>query len=84
MTERKKMTVAESRDEWRDLCLTERERADVAEAMAATYKADLDLAEKELAWRRTWRARWDLVSHDAAFVMLLLLVMSLFLWVITR
>lgn len=49
------MTLTQQRDEWRNLALQERERANEAEMMRDTYKVDLHRAERELTGMRSWR-----------------------------
>ena len=56
MIEGKKMTLAQSRDEWRSLALQEKVRADLAEAWVVSLRADLARADSE---NRYWRDnRW--------------------------
>lgn len=83
MTE-KKMTLTQQRDEWRNLALQERERANEAEGMRDTYKADLYRAEAELSGMRSWAARWERWRNDGVFVTVLLLVGFVFLFLVTH
>ncbi len=83
MTE-KKMTLTQQRDEWRNLALQERERANEAEVMRDTYKADLYRADAELKSMRSWADRWERWRGDGVFVTVLIVVGSIFLFLVTR
>jgi thioesterase domain-containing protein len=84
VTESKKMTTAQHRDEWRNLALQERERANNAEEMRDAYFADLERATRELDAARSWESRWERWRGDVTFVVVLIVVAFAFLFVTTR
>jgi hypothetical protein len=80
----KEMTLAQHRDEWRNLALQERERANDAEAMCDTYLAELKRVRRELDVMRSWEARWASWRADVPFVVVLIIVVVVFLFVVTH
>lgn len=84
MTENKKMTITQQRDEWRNLALQERERANNAEALAQTAIEDRERADREVATLRSLTFWWEQHGHDIVFGLVALVAIIVCLYLITR